>query len=133
MRRSGRFTVRFFCVAVVLAAVAADLLSRTRTADAQLGDGEYCLYQPGNADPVGWVRVGGDHTQEWWAYIDGEYGWAGSANTSASPWHLTAVYTGSGGSGTYVSWKNDVLQRAPSQGRTIVFQNHSVAEEAVEN
>ena len=134
MRLGTRAFVLPVCAASLLIALAAiDAVVRADRAVAQLNAGEYGLYQPGASDPVGWVRVNGDRSVEWWAYVDDAYSWADSTNTVASPWHLEARYVGPGNFATYPMWKSDVLQRPAAQGETIVFQNHSVEEEAVEN
>lgn len=134
MRFGSRSVLMPLCsTALIATLVAADVVTNADRAAAQVQDGEYGLYQPGNSDPVGWARVSGDRTVEWWAYVDSAYSWADDTNTAASPWHLEARYIGPGNFATYPIWKADVLQRAAAQGHTIVFQDHSVAEESVEN
>jgi hypothetical protein len=134
MRFSTGALVTFVSYAVILVGLAVGhAVVGADRAVAQTLPGEYSLYQPGSSDPVGWVRVNGDRSVEWWAYVGESYAWADSTNTPASPWHLEARYVGSGAWPTYAIWKADVLQRAVAQGRTIVFQDHSVAEESVEN
>jgi hypothetical protein len=100
------------------------------TARAQIGPGEFTQRQGGT---VGWVCVSPDRTTEWWAYFDDVYRWADATCTSTNPWEAQAQFLGVGAYGSFAAWKADVLQRAAAQGRTIVFQQHSVAEESVEN
>ena len=133
MRRLNRFAVLACCVASVVMFVTADLIARPGRAAAQLGDGEFALYQPGSASPVGWVRVAGDHCVEWWAFVEGACSWADCSHSPTARWRLDAEYIGSGSWATYAIWKADVLQRVAVQGRTITFQDHSVVEESVEN
>lgn len=116
-------------VALIVGSAVASLLQGA-TARAQIGPGEFALRQGGT---VGWVCVSADRTTEWWAYFGDVYRWADATSTSSSPWGVEAQYIGVGAWGSFASWKADVLQRAAAQGRTIVFQQHSVAEEAVEN
>jgi|SRR5882724_7055192 len=119
------------CVVLFVTLVAIDAVLRADRVAAQVLPGEYALYQPGSPDPVGWVRVNGDRSEEWWAYVEGAYVWADSANNPASPWHLEARYVGVGSWATYAVWKNDVLQRESALGHTITFQSHAVTEESV--
>jgi hypothetical protein len=99
-------------------------------ARAQCQGGEYALQQSG---AVGWLYVNGDRTVEWWAYIDGAYAWGDSSSIGPAKWHLDAEYMGPGAWGSYSLWKANVLGRAAAQGHTIVFQQHAVAEETVNN
>lgn len=121
---------RFVGVALVAIAGLATSLSNDSTVQAQMKPGEFTLHQSGL---VGWVYVNSDRTVEWWAYIDGEYEWADSSSVGSNLWQLDAEYVGSTPWITYAAWKANVLQRAAADGKTIVFQQHAVTEESVEN
>jgi hypothetical protein len=117
-------------VAVVAVVGLATALSNDSTVQAQLKPGEFALHQSGL---VGWVYVNSDRTVEWWAYIDGLYEWADSSSVGSNQWQLDAEYIGSTPWITYSAWKANVLERAAADGKTIVFQQHAVTEESVEN
>jgi hypothetical protein len=127
--RASRRPFRLVVVALMVGSAVASLL-HGETARAQIGPGEFALHQGGT---VGWVCVSADRTTEWWAYFEDVYRWADATCTAASPWDAQAQYLGAGAYGSFAAWKADVLQRAAAQGRTIVFQQHAVAEESVEN
>ena len=131
--RIRALVVQVCFVALIVTLVVFDAVVHADRAAAQMRPGEYALYQPGSSDPVGWVRVSGDHSAEWWAYVEGAYVWADSTNIPISPWHLESRYMGVGSWATYATWKSDVLQRSAAGGHTITFQNHAVTEESVNN
>lgn len=126
------FTRSLLVAAFVSVAAVGSVFDGDRVA-AQILPGEYHLHQPGTADPVGWAWRSGDGATEWWAYVDGSYSWAGSANGPSSRWRLDAEYVGAGNWANYAAWKNHVLLQSAAQGRTIVFQDHSICEETLSN
>lgn len=131
--RSYGISVRLWIGALLVSAVAIELISHAKRVDAQVKPGEFALFQPGISNPVGWARINSDRTVEWWAYIEGSYTWADNTNTPSSRWHLEAEYDGPGSYASYAAWRADVLQRAAAQGHTVTFQNHTVTEDTVAN
>jgi len=59
---------------------------------------------------VGWAVCTGDHTREYWAYLDPAYSFATSANTPANPWFSRRRVHGNGDYSSYDAWKSSVLQ-----------------------
>jgi hypothetical protein len=97
---------------------------------AQCKPGEYVLSQIGT---VGWVYVSPDRSSEWWAYLDGSYRWADRTAVAEHRWNLAAEYVGAQAYPSFAAWKSAVLTRPEARGRTLVFQQHAVAEETVQN
>lgn len=102
-------------------------------AAAQIRDGTYWLHQPHQQGPVGRAWCSGDGTTEYWAYVHGEYVWPGAGNGPSSPWRLDAARVAGSPFGSYEAWKDTVLDLPEFEGKTIVFQAHTVAEETVGN
>jgi hypothetical protein len=120
-------------LALGLAVFAIGTATAAKKARAQIKDGDYWLYQPQQSTPVGRAYSNADHTAEYWAYVDGEYRFADTTNIPVNPWHLNAALASTTDYTSYASFKTAVLARAEFQGKTIVFQNHSVSEETVQN
>lgn len=118
---------------VIAGATALNLFGATKDVQAQVDFGEYALFQPGSEGVVGWVVTNSDRSVEWWAYLDDAYVWANIASTPQNRWHLEAERVGGAGWSGFEAWKADVLSRPVTYGRHLVFQNHVVAESAVEN
>lgn len=120
-------------VFVIGAAIAIAQFTDTERAIGQVNDGEHRIHQPGQPYAVAWVCSRADRTREWWAFIDETYTWGDTDATEQNPWNVSAVRIGNGTYANYTAWRTAVLARAETQGCTVVFQDHSITEDTVEN
>lgn len=79
----------------VFAALCLSLVAPSGTANAQIDNGGYWLYQPHQSAPVGRAWSSADRTAEYWAYVVGEYRFPGPANVDSNRWQLHATYVSS--------------------------------------
>lgn len=118
---------------VVAAATLLSLVTTRTAALAQVEVGGYWLFQPHQSAPVGRAWSNADRTNEYWAYIVGEYRFADEQSTGSAHWKLEASYASPQSYGSLAEFKSAVLALPEMSGKTILFQAHLVSEETVEN
>lgn len=93
----------------------------------------FSLNRTSDGAVVGWCARSSDGTHEYWAYVDGQFVWAGSEHTAANPWTLNGVYDANLPTGGFEAFRTEVLSRAAAEDETIIFHNMTVTESITEN
>jgi hypothetical protein len=115
------------------AACVASLVSSPSAASAQIGPGEYLLFQPHQPGVVGRAWANPDQTVEFWAYVHTEYRFAGPGNVAGNRWHLGAERVGNVQYPNLAAFKAAVLAMPEFQGKAMLFEDHSVVHSTVQN
>ncbi|MCE9634818.1 MAG: hypothetical protein K8T90_03850 [Planctomycetes bacterium] len=128
--------MRFVAAGVVLTAgvlAVTGVFPNAEKASAQIGPGRYWLIQPGVQGHGGFACCNADRTVEYWAYVDGTYTFASPSNGSNNRWRLDAEYIASGTYSSFQAFEDAVCAMGEFQGKTLLFQDHSVTENVIEN
>jgi len=120
-------------ISVASVAALAFVFATPRRASAQIHGGDFSLYQTTQLNTVGRAWCSGDHSVEYWAYVEGEYAFADSGNDSVNRWRLDAEYDSAADYADFEAFKTAILALPEMSGKTVRFQSHVVAEEVVEN
>lgn len=120
-------------LAIGVLAYAASVVTTTEQVRAQIDVGDYWLFQPQQTGPVGRAYCNAGHTAEYWAYTTGEYRFPNSSNGPGNRGHIDFERVSGGSYATYAAFKTAVRALPEMAGKTILFQNHSVAEETITN
>lgn len=130
-RRVG--LARSLSFAALAAAFTFGALPEFESADAQVRYGVYWLTQPHQTTRVGRVWCNPDRTAEYWAYVQGEYRWADVGNGPSQRWVLEAEFAGESSYPSFAAFRDATRALPEFQGKTLVFQDHSVVETVVQN
>lgn len=135
MRRlNRRGLVRSFAVLALIAAVClASLVSAPQSAQAQIGFGEYGLFQPHQPGIVGRAWCNADRTVEYWAYVVGEYRWPDASNGPGNRAQLAFERAGGMQYPSFEAFQAAVRAMPQFQGKALEFENHSVVRSFVQN
>ncbi len=117
----------------VFAALCISVVATHNTANAQIDNGGYWLYQPHQSAPVGRAWSSSNRTTEYWAYVVGEYCFPDQQNVEPNQWRLQASYASPQSYASFAEFKSAVLALPEMAGKTILFQTHVVSEETIEN
>ena len=120
-------------LAIGALACTASLLTGRAEVSAQVGTGDFWLFQPQQPGPVGRAWCNPARTVEYWAYVVGEYQFSSAENGPGQRWNLGVEATPSPGYANYASFKTAVRALPQFAGKSIRFQNHSMIEEVVNN
>lgn len=127
---SNLLGTRFFAAALgaaILVGVGASLtVSSTPSARAQIGAGQFWVFQPAFGVPVGRAFCNAEHTVEYWAYDTSRYEFSSPDNGPQNRWTIEVQSAAGDLPATFAEFQAQVLALPEFAGKPMLFENHSI-------